>query len=117
VVSSSGIYSVVVSTDNCSTTSEGREMLITELEEMSNVAVRVFPNPTADKVRIEIKTKEEVQATLVTQIGVQVNNMKLSGTQDTKSGEFSLGSLPDGVYFIRINEGNKVYTKKISKIK
>ncbi|MEP6736253.1 MAG: T9SS type A sorting domain-containing protein, partial [Chryseolinea sp.] len=116
-VTSSGTYSVVASADNCSTTSEGREMLITALEETSSASVRIFPNPATDKVKIEIRTKEEVQATLITQTGVEMNNVKLSGTQDLKSGEFSLGSLPDGVYFIRINEGSKVYTKKISKIK
>ena len=46
-----------------------------------------------------------------------MNTIKLSGTQDVKTGEFNLTSLPDGMYLLRIHEGNKVYTKKIAKIK
>ncbi len=113
----SGVYTVKVSTNDCTLTSEGREMLVTGVDEYAGDMIIIYPNPTADNVTITVKSaNQSILARLIHPSGIEVGSVLLSGDK-IKSGELNLNSLPDGVYLIRVQEGNKLFTKKLSKIK
>ncbi|HTE33052.1 MAG TPA: T9SS type A sorting domain-containing protein, partial [Chryseolinea sp.] len=117
-VTASGVYTVVATKDHCSVTSEGREMVVTGIAEFQSKYIHVYPNPTTEKVTIEVRsTDPAIEARLIHASGKELGSIILTGSDDIKSGEFTMTSLPDGVYLIRINEGHHVFTKKISKIK
>ena len=114
----SGTYSVMATINGC-TTSAAREMLVTALEEIgSSGKVSIFPNPTRDNVRIELRTDyDSPRAVLVNAQGAELKATTLLGEQDIKTGVIDLLDFPDGMYLIRIEEGPKIITKKISKVK
>jgi hypothetical protein len=112
----SGVYSVTATVGACSKTSEGRELLVTGMEMAQTNFINVYPNPTTDKITIEVRSLKNIEARLIHPSGMQVSSIVLSGLE-VKSGEFSMLSLPDGIYLVRIHEGHKVFTKKISKVK
>jgi hypothetical protein len=114
--SKSGVYTVVVNTGSCTTTSEGREMLILGAES-DNAFVRIYPNPAPDKVHVEVRGKSAAAVQLISTTGVQLRSTQLSGNDDLKTATFDLTSLPDGMYLVRVNAGSKTYTKKILKAK
>ena len=112
----SGVYTVVATSGECSTTSNGREMVIMGTTEYNAASINVYPNPTADKVTIEIRsTNVNAEAKVVNTLGVELTTQKLSGTSDVKTGEFNLSSYPAGIYMIRVRDGGKLYSKRVSK--
>ncbi|MEJ1238223.1 T9SS type A sorting domain-containing protein [Chryseolinea sp. T2] len=113
---SSGVYTVVVNTGTCSTTSEGREMLILGTESADGF-IRIYPNPAPDKVYVEVRSKSDAAVELISTTGVQLRSAQLSGNDDLKTATFDITSLPDGMYLVRVNAGTKTFTKKILKAK
>ncbi|MEJ7647384.1 MAG: T9SS type A sorting domain-containing protein [Chryseolinea sp.] len=110
----SGVYTVKVSSGACIITSEGREMVVTGVEEYKANFISVYPNPAIQKVTVEVKSVNSVSAKLINASGMELSSIGLSG-QEIKSGEFNMTSLPHGVYLIRIYDGSKVFTKKLTK--
>ena len=112
----SGTYSVAVSTRGCTAVSAGREMLISGMAESDGSFISIYPNPTTDKITMEIRTSSNnLEARMINANGVEIITQKLSGTSDVKTGEFNLSSYPAGIYMIRVRDGGKVYTNKVSK--
>lgn len=111
-----GIYSVSVSAATCTTVSAGREMLILATEESNSNFINIYPNPTVDKITMEIRSSSNnIEARVINTSGMEIITQKLSGTSDVKTGEFNLSSYPSGIYLIRVKNGGKLYTKKVSK--
>ncbi len=73
--------------------------------------IKVYPNPTSEKIFISIANKEAVISSihLFNIIGQQV--MKI----DKNKREVSLAGLSDGIYFLKLNSKGKSITKKILK--
>lgn len=113
----SGLYTVTVTSGTCTTTSAGREMVITGVEDPANSFIRIYPNPSPDVVNIEVRYSGDVAVDLVTSTGVGLQSANLPGSQDLKTTSFNLTSLPEGMYLARIKAGTKVFTKKILKSK
>jgi hypothetical protein len=44
-------------------------------------------------------------------------SIALTGDTEVKSGVFNLSEYPGGMYVIRVQDGQKIHTRKISKIK
>lgn len=112
-----GTYSVVTTVDGCSTTA-AREMVVTGIAETRADFITIYPNPTTDKIAVEVKSDNiSLQAKLLNPMGIELNMVTLKGESEIKSGEFDLLSYPAGMYMVRIHDGRKVYTVKISKVK
>ena len=112
----SGVYTVVVNTGTCSTTSEARELSILGTERIDS-GISVWPNPAPEKVHVEVSSKKDVAVELISVTGVQLRSAQLSGSEDLKTATFDITSLPDGMYLVRIKTGAKTFTKKILKSK
>lgn len=113
----SGLYTVEVSVGGGCTTSASRALTITGEAEAAGAAYTLYPNPTADKIKLAVRTSNEVQVTLVSASGIELARISLGSAGDQKEGEFDLTAYPMGVYILRINDGEKLLTKKVTKIK
>jgi len=113
----SGINTVEVTVNGCKTISAAREMFVTGMEESISNGVQLYPNPTTDKITVQVKTFNTVSAQLISSVGVSLNTISLEGDNGIKEGVFDLMQYPIGMYMVRIEDGEKVYIKKISKVK
>ena len=109
-------YSVQVTCKGCKTTATAEIQIIGE--EKPGVSVVVFPNPTAGKVNVEVKSKNgEPLVRVINSQGQELASIRLKGESDRYFGEFDLMSYPNGVYMIQVRDGQKQFIKKISKAK
>jgi len=92
-------------------------LTITGEEGAAGTEFTLYPNPTADKIKLAIPTSKEVRVTLVSASGVAIANIELKNTGEQQQGEFDLTGYPNGVYILRIDDGDKLLTKKVTKIK
>jgi len=73
--------------------------------------VRLYPNPTSGKVRIDLPVSApDVGITLYTYLGVVWYENRLEGTV---SPEFDISHLPSGIYLVRIRYNDTMTTEKI----
>ncbi len=80
--------------------------------EITEGALRVFPNPTADKVRITLADNsrlESAKATVYDLTGRQV--LSQNATADVL--ELDMSNLSKGLYLLKIDANNRIYTEKI----
>ncbi len=91
--------------------------MITGEEVAAGSEYELYPNPTADKIKLAIPASKEVQVTLVSASGTALESITLKNTGEQKEGEIDLTAYPNGVYILRIDDGEKLLTKKVTKIK
>ncbi len=71
--------------------------------------IKLYPNPSNGLLHIEIgETTAETKASIRTITGQEVANLMLYSGQNTTD----LSSLPSGIYFIQISQGNKITSTK-----
>ncbi|MFY7889640.1 MAG: T9SS type A sorting domain-containing protein [Spirosomataceae bacterium] len=85
--------------------------LITGIEELNALGIKLYPNPTSDKITIESDTKP-MQLRLVDAMGTVLKELMI---RDEKK-EISLSDYPTGLYFLHINKENKTASFKILKL-
>ena len=112
----SGVYTVAVDIKGCST-SASRELTITGETGTTGSEFALFPNPTTDKIKLAIRTSNEVRVTLLSASGIQLTKTTLVNTGNQKEGELDLTTYPVGVYILRIDDGEKLLTRKVTKAK
>lgn len=83
--------------------------------------INIFPNPTSGKFTLQINNASDNFAGIDQQIRLEIFNIlgekiaNVPGLISQTSGEIDLSSVPDGIYFIRINDRKKVYTEQLIK--
>ena len=104
-VTSTGWYTVTVtSTEGCESESSvyvGVNVGIFELPESS--LITVYPNPATTWVELDLGTIQAEYLELYNTLGELILNQKLN----SKISRINMESLPNGVYFIRINRNNE----------
>lgn len=89
---------------------EGEEPL--GLKELKNNNIKIYPNPTKENVTITIDNFDgNTTLEVVDIIGKSVINTQIKQTNST----INLSKYPAGIYFFKISNTNKVFTKKIIK--
>ncbi len=113
-----GIYTLTVNQGGC-IMSTSREISEMAFEGGTNVesVIKIYPNPTQDKVRIQVRSKNEsVKAVILSSTGIEMESKNLTGDNGVKEGEFDLVQYSAGIYNIRIIDGSKQLIKKIAKV-
>lgn len=79
--------------------------------------VKGFPNPFGSKISFEFQTYENSDVTIeiFNMVGRIVKQKTVKATTGLNSISFNTSSLPEGIYFYRINAANKVITRKLVK--
>ena len=105
----SGNYAVVITTDNCSQTSECNDINITGINKI-NTEISIYPNPTNGLININFDKNIEkiivsnVSGKVVKEININSNNYIIDLSNQTK-----------GVYIISIITDNSVITEQVIK--
>jgi hypothetical protein len=106
-VTESGVYKLEVTSGSCTVSSE-LEFLVMGLEDPMG-GVSIFPNPTASNVFIKTNSAGNLRFQLFTSQAVKVEQ----GLTVNGEGSISLSAYPPGIYFLYIQDGNKILRKKI----
>lgn len=82
-------------------------------EEISNSEITIYPNPSSDiiHIRFEGSSNEKRSAVLYDMFGRQVLTQALTSAQS----EMKISEFADGIYFLQVKVGEKVFSKKILK--
>lgn len=75
-------------------------------------AFEIYPNPVADKLYIRHATTEQLSFTL-NDINGKMYDLKTATNYETV---FDMSHLPKGIYFLQINDTEKITSKKIIKL-
>ena len=107
----------VVSEDiSYSFTVTSNRMLVAQLsfvdgvEEQNALKVSVFPNPANDRIYVECE-QQIVRYELFTLTGLQMGSFEVDATKV----EIPLGSLPSGVYLLRLTTAEQILNRRIVK--
>jgi hypothetical protein len=84
--------------------------LITSIEELKEMGINIFPNPTKDVLKIESDDKN-IDITLFDMMGKKV----LEKIINLRTDEISLHNLPSGTYLLRAQRGDKIACFKVMK--
>ena len=79
------------------------------IEENEASSVRVFPNPATNMINVEAQGYEQYQ--LVNMLGQTVSSNSLNNG----TAQINVSNLSNGVYFVRLINGNNVETIKVVK--
>ena len=82
------------------------------INEVDDINVALFPNPTKDKFHITDLMNEEYTIQIISPIGAVIKTIKTLGPEI----EIDLNGLPNGVYNIKISNSNGTITQKIIKL-
>ena len=105
------VSNVLCGTGIINNPSSVRLELITGIEELNTLGIKLYPNPTSDKITIESDTKP-MQLRLVDAMGTVLKELMI---RDEKK-EISLSDYPTGLYFLHINKEDKTASFKILKL-
>jgi hypothetical protein len=93
-----------------SETTTGSEETIVPLAE-----IKVYPNPTNGVFNIEIPVENKEAQIMVSDITGRILETRTITDNDGQPVQFSLVNMPTGLYFVKINAGNKTQNDKIIK--
>ena len=83
--------------------------------ELTSEPFQVYPNPSSGILNIRLQPEGDIQQTVevYNHLGQKVESYELSFTKDMPAVEVQLNNLSDGVYFIRVFDGEQVQTRRI----
>lgn len=110
-------YSVDVTLNNCTGSDEiVVNFLPTGLnEDPGQAMVRIIPNPSTGKFRIDIRTRgtEPVSLAILNLLGTEVFSKKGMPANGTYSEVLTLTHLPEGIYYLIVKEGSNQSIHKV----
>ena len=104
-----GAYAVEVTTNGCTTRSADFIYLITA-NELQQAGWKVYPNPFATELTIELPLSREAEVRLVDVRGRSVRKLKMISTTT-----LSLDKLPQGTYFLAIRSDRDFFYVRVIK--
>jgi hypothetical protein len=111
----SSCYTIRAEISGTSFVRQSAEELEIMNEELSNEPLQVYPNPTSGLLNIRLQPEGDINQTVevYNQLGQKVESFELSFTKEMPAVELQLSDLTDGIYFVRVYDGNTVQTRKV----
>lgn len=104
-------YVTVVDAFGCRADSEILKIVISSTDAAEFYDIQVFPNPVSDKLTIQTaKPLPNARIEIRNSTGQLMKNFESS-----LPGTISLQNMPDGIYFVKIFEGQKYYVVRVVK--
>ncbi|MBK9151422.1 MAG: T9SS type A sorting domain-containing protein [Saprospiraceae bacterium] len=90
--------------------------LVSAVEDMPEVVhVQMYPNPVTD--RLSVRLGSDVQGQTVAECTDITGNVVYRRQVDTREFQWDMSALPQGMYFVRLKQGDRmVYTGKVVKM-
>jgi hypothetical protein len=104
-----GNFAVEITVGNCVDTSACENINITGLNELDISNLSIYPNPTRGELNIEFANTEVSTIQIINMIGETIYHFQNVDSKLT----VDLSSMGQGVYFVRIDDGVKLTTRKI----
>ncbi len=78
-------------------------------------ALSIYPNPTNGTLNIRLQPEADLNQTVsvYNSLGQLVDSYELSFTKNQPAVEIRMNDLTDGIYFVRVFDGNTVQTRKV----
>jgi hypothetical protein len=111
----SGDYSVKVTQGSCFTT-DAMNYVITGLEEMAGLRIRIYPNPVPEMLTVDAPVESEVRdVTIFNSFGARLGSVKLNGQSGRIHGEYDMRPVASGIYYVRVISAGGIGVVKIIK--
>lgn len=103
---------LVYGTEPTIVSSNVQQLQMAETEIVSNKGTTIYPNPVVSSFKVQV-SKVEVNATiqLINAYGAVVGSFRLTNTAQ----EISMKGMAAGIYFIKVKNGQQLFTQKIIK--
>jgi hypothetical protein len=112
-VSTSGIYSVTVSTPwGCEFVDEVEVSVTVSKKNIEQSTLKVYPNPAKDQFFIELKNEVPENIYLENIIGQRLKTVQVSDGSENTTLTLNIPSTSSGVYFLRFDYGKGKQTLK-----
>jgi len=89
----------------------------TDIDSVINTAseLKLYPNPTTNSFQLEFEATDaaNLQLSILDKAGRQISNQNIAVQSGLNQHKVALENLPSGVYFVRIQDGGQVTTKKL----
>jgi hypothetical protein len=111
-----GNYFSVISINNCSLdTTNVINVIITNTQQYMNNTIQIFPNPAKEyfTLRSTNTISETIKLSIFSSNCILVKNYEISNKSVNRENLIDVRNLPSGLYFIRIETGNKIITQKL----
>lgn len=87
-------------------------LIVTGLDEVAQaLSMNVYPNPFSDKLNLNFETSANRTVSIYTMLGGLVSSEMMNGM----SGELNMEELSSGMYIVKVIEGAKVSTVRVTK--
>ncbi|MFZ6001154.1 MAG: T9SS type A sorting domain-containing protein, partial [Bacteroidota bacterium] len=90
---------------------------ITGVETVSQAEIKLFPNPTAQLITIEMQSMREVPVTIYNQQGVTVYRDVIAGHSTVAHKEINVSEFAEGLYLVKAEVNGKLIVRKFLKVK
>jgi hypothetical protein len=85
--------------------------VVTGISQKEKEYFSIYPNPFKDIISIQRRSEESTEASLLSMSGQAIMHFKIEGSVT----RLQLGNLPEGVYFLQLNDGSRTTTHKVVK--
>lgn len=109
---SSGIYAVIITTSNCTDTSECTWLAWQSLDEHAISTFKLFPNPSSESIEISSSTSMNGVIQILDVQGKLVHTEMIS---QSNSHKMDVSRLNEGLYFVKIQSENGYETLRLIK--
>ena len=114
VFNTSSCYTLRVETSNVSWVRMAGE---TEADDASVIEgpLSIYPNPSNGTLNIRLQPEADINQTVTVynNLGQLVESYNLNFTKEQPAVEIRMNDLTDGIYFVRVYDGNTVQTSKV----
>jgi hypothetical protein len=109
-------YAFAVNTGNGATFGSGRFNIIFGGEEIHTAnVVRAYPVPVQETLTIEAQGNESASGDIVNIMGLKIGEINFQSDGSNQIGHYNFGQENSGVYFVRVNQNNRVSVIRIVK--
>jgi hypothetical protein len=112
VPQNSGTYAAIVSSGNCSDTTDCATAVVNGIQLISNSHVHIYPNPTNNLLNIILSQSAQHTILLYDMKGALLSSYHYQGSFE----QLDLSRYSDGVYFIAINADEWFVRQKVVKL-
>lgn len=109
-VKESGIYSVVITTNTCSATSENIIVEILGIKDLEEIGIKIYPNPVIDVLKV---TSEKLKINSI--FMYDTKGIEILRFEDVIPNEIDMKTIKKGIYIINIATVNQTITYRVRK--